>query len=240
MKIKCLIVDDEPLAIEVIESHLKKLDSFSVVATCQNAFEAHDWLTKKKIDLVFMDIQMPGMKGTDFIRNLKNPPKVILTTAYREFAVEGYELDVVDYLVKPISFERFFKAINKYLCTTVMQNNISVNESVIDKDKYIYVRVNKKINKILLKDILYTESIKDYITIHSTNRKIIAKYTLSGFEDMLPENDFLRIHRSYVISLRHIAGFTSGTIDIAGTELPIGRNYRQQVFKVLNYIPPSE
>lgn len=235
MKFKCLIVDDEPLAIEVIESHLKKLDSFSVVATCQNAFEAHDWLTKKKIDLVFMDIQMPGMKGTDFIRNLKNPPKVILTTAYREYAVESYELDAVDYLVKPISFERFFKAINKFLHLSLIPENISIIEKGDASSDFIYVRVNKKINKIYLHEILYAESIKDYITIHTLTRNIIAKYTLSAFEELLPENNFLRIHRSFIVSVKQITGFTASTIEISGTELPIGRNYRLQVFKTLNY-----
>jgi two-component system LytT family response regulator len=235
MKIKCLIVDDEPLAIEVIESHLRKIDLFTVVAKCQNAFEAHDWLNKKKIDLIFLDIQMPGMKGTDFIKNLKNPPKVILTTAYREYAVESYEFDAIDYLVKPVSFERFFKAINKFLHSSPHNENISITGNTGVSSGYIYVRVNKKINKIYLHEILYTESIKDYITIHTLTRNIIAKYTLSAFEGLLPENDFLRIHRSFIVSLKHITGFSTAAIEISGTELPIGRNYKLQVFRTLNY-----
>ena len=180
------------------------------------------------------------MKGTDFIRNLKNPPRVILTTAYREYALEGYDLDILDYLVKPISFERFFKAVNKFLHLFNEPGTILINQADSPSGGFIYVKVNKKVHKILLIDILYVDSVKDYITIHTTNRKITAKHTLSAFEEMLPEKEFLRIHRSFIVSLRNITGFTANTIDISGTELPIGRNYKLQVFKVLNYGPPKD
>jgi len=240
MKIKCLIVDDEPLAIEVLESYIQNLDTFEIIATCQNAFEAHEWLNKKKIDLVFLDIQMPGMKGTDFIRNMKYPPKVILTTAFREYAIEGFDLDVVDYLVKPISFERFFKAVNKFLHYHSLQQNITINTKKVDEDKFIYIRANKKVNKVFLHEIKYAESIKDYITIHTTTGKITTKYTLTAFEEMLPGKDFLRIHRSYIVAIRHITGFTANTIDVSGIDLPIGRNYRSQVFRELNFSSPRE
>lgn len=240
MKIKCLIVDDEPLAIEVLESYLQNLDTFEIIATCQSPFEAYEWLNKKKIDLVFLDIQLPGMKGTDFIRNMKFPPKVILTTAYREYAIEGFDLDVVDYLLKPISFERFFKAVNKFLHYYSLQQNVTINTKNNDEDEFIYIRANKKINKVFLQKIKYAESIKDYITIHTTTGEITTKYTLSAFEEILPDKDFLRIHRSYIVAIRRISGFTANAVDVSGIELPIGRNYRSQVFKALNFSSPRE
>lgn len=236
MKIRCMIVDDEPLAIEVLKSHIEKFESFEVVATCQNAIEAFDSLNKKKVDLIFLDIQMPGMKGTDFLKNLKHPPKVILTTAYREYALEGYELDVIDYILKPISFERFFKAVNKYYHANSGEIIIDSSEKENRSESYIYVNANKKIYKVFLSDILYVESIKDYITIHKHSQKITAKYTLSAFEDKLPESEFLRIHRSYIVSLKKIVSFTANTVEISNKELPIGRNYRNSVFKALNYL----
>jgi two-component system LytT family response regulator len=237
MKIKCMIVDDEPLAIEVLKSHIEKIEMLEVTVCCQNAFEAFEWLNRKKIDLLFLDIQMPGMKGTDFLRNIKNPPRVILTTAYRDYALEGYELDVLDYLVKPVSFERFFKAVNKLLHPPHETGTIAFKHPETPSEGFIYVKVNKKIHKILLSDILYTDSLKDYITIHTPTGNITAKHTLTAFEEMLPENEFLRIHRSFIVSIKKITGFTASTVEIAGNELPIGRNYRQHVFKVLNYAP---
>jgi DNA-binding LytR/AlgR family response regulator len=234
VKTKCIIVDDEPLALEVMQAHLSKIDSFELVASCQNALEAFEVLNKKSIDLIFLDIQMPGMKGIDFLKNIKNPPKVIFTTAYREYALEGYELDVVDYILKPISFERFFKAVNKFYQST--PGNLIIHKNNDDfKESFVYVRANKKVNKIMLSDIIYIESIKDYITIHTKTRRITAKHTITSFEEKLPESEFLRIHRSYIVSLKHITGFTAVTIDVGDKELPIGGNYRQPVFKALNY-----
>ncbi len=240
MKVKCIIVDDEPLAIEVLKNHIAKMEVLEVVGHCQHALEAYDLITRRKPDLLFLDIQMPGMKGTDFLRNLKNPPPVILTTAYREYAIEGYELDVVDYLVKPISFERFFKAVSKFLALNSEAGTITLRQSTGTTEGFIYVKVNKKVHKIMLKDICYAESVKDYITIHTVNRKITARHTLSAFIEMLPEKDFLRIHRSFVVSVSHITGFTASAIDVDGVELPIGRNFSQQVFNVLQYNPPEE
>jgi|SRR3989304_8272987 len=234
---KCLIVDDEPLAIEVIQSHMAKINSFEVAATCQNAIEAFNIISKSKIDLIFLDIQMPGLKGTDFLRTLKNPPKVIITTAYREYALEGFELDVVDYLLKPISFERFFKAINKYLNFNSGEIIIHHDDSQNDTQSFIYVKSNKKINKIMLSDILYVESIKDYITIYSTTRTIKVKHTISEFWERLPETGFIRIHRSFIVSIKQITGFTANCIEINDIELPIGRNYKELVFNALKYNP---
>jgi DNA-binding LytR/AlgR family response regulator len=235
MKTKCLIVDDEPLAIEVIQSHIEKISTLNLIASCNNAMEAFDILTQKNIDLMFLDIQMPKLKGTDFVKNLKNPPKVILTTAYREYALEGYELDVVDYLLKPVSFERFFRAINKFyqqsIPATLVQSAMPENSG----ERYIYLRANKKIHRVREEDILYAESLKDYIIVHTTSQKITTKQTFTAFEELLPDQGFMRIHRSYLVALNKITGFTASTIEIGETELPIGRNYRQQVYSTLNY-----
>lgn len=235
MKVKCIIVDDEPLAIEVIKSHLSKLESFEIVAACNNAMEAFQIINQQRVDLIFLDIQMPGMKGTDFLKNLINPPKVILTTAYREYALEGYELDVVDYLLKPISNERFIKAISKYLQTinTGTANQPSNAEPL--HEKYVYINVNKKVHKILLDDILYAESIKDYISINTISGKIVTKSTITAFESLLPPNDFMRIHRSFIVSLNKVKSFSAHAIEVGKTELPIGRNYQPQVFSKLKY-----
>ncbi len=229
MKYKCIIIDDEPLAIEVIKTHIDKLGIFRIVAECSNANESLQYLTSDKIDLMFLDIQMPGLKGTDFLKTLVNPPKTILTTAYRDYALEGYELNALDYLLKPISYDRFVKAINKFLSLE------SVNSGEPDKAKYIYLNVNKKVHKILIHEIVYVESIKDYLTVHTLSGDIVAKHTISAFELMLPENEFMRIHRSYIVSIGKIKGFNAHNIDIGGKELPIGPNYQAQVFEKLKY-----
>ena len=232
MNYSCVIIDDEPLAIEVIKTHIEKLGVFEVIAEFSSAIEAFKIFSSHKIDLVFLDIQMPGIKGTDFLRNLVNPPKVILTTAYREYAFEGYELNVVDYLLKPISYERFMKAADKFLKS--MEPATGVTDKQPD-EKFIYLNINKKIHKILIHEIIYVESIKDYLTVHTLSGDIIAKHTLSSFESLLPPNEFIRIHRSFIVSIRKIKGFNAHSIDVAGKELPIGPNYQTQVFEKLDY-----
>jgi len=229
MKYKCIIVDDEPLAIEVIKTHVGNLGLFEIAAECSNANEAFQFLSSCPIDLMFLDIQMPGLKGTDFLKTLVNPPKVILTTAFRDYALDGYDLNVVDYLLKPISYERFLKAINKFL------SNESKDPGSKDDSKYIYLNVNKKVHKILINDIIYVESIKDYLTVHTSSGNIVAKHTISAFEHLLPENEFIRIHRSFIVSIAKIKGFNAHNIDIGGKELPIGPNYHTLVFEKLKY-----
>ena len=238
MKIKCLVVDDEPLAIEVIEAHIEKFDDIEIVAKCNNAINAFEVLQQKQVDLIFLDIQMPKITGIDFLKTLKNPPKVIVTTAYRDYAIESFELDVVDYLLKPISFERFFKSIQKfYQFNKVSANEIvtPIQEGNIDEGDFLYVRADKKMQKIYLKDILYIESLKDYIKIIAENKSVITKQPISTFESKLTENQFLRIHRSFIVSIPKIEAFSSQGIDIKGKELPIGRSYKNIVLKALNY-----
>jgi len=232
-KIKCLIVDDEPLARELVENHLSRLDQFQHTASCDNAMAAFHILKSENIDLMFLDIQMPLMTGLEFIRNLKNPPKVILTTAFRNYALDGFELDVVDYLLKPITFERFFRAIEKYLQQTRPLQPIE-RSAEQKAPEFIYLRSNKKHYKIATSEILYIESDKDYITLHLTGRKLVIKQPISEVEEMLDAARFLRIHRSYVVNIDKITAFTASDIEIDTVELPIGTNYKKAVALVLN------
>lgn len=232
--VKCLIVDDEPLAIEIIETYLNRLDNYKIVAKCQNALQAFKVLEQESIDLLFLDIQMPQLTGIEFLKSLSNKPQVIFTTAYIDYAIEGYELDVLDYLVKPISFERFFKAINKYTKNSkavVPAERDLVNLSH-EKD-YIYVRENKKNFKVLFNNILYIESVKDYVRIHTNDKNVIVKSTLSDFEKELPFSHFLRVHRSYIVNTKHVTAHTSKDIEIGLLEIPIGVSYKQKVFESL-------
>jgi DNA-binding LytR/AlgR family response regulator len=228
-QIKCLIVDDEPLAQNVIENYLKNFTDIELVAKCENSLSALTWIKKQKIDLIFLDISMPFISGIDFIKTLQNPPKIILTTAHKEFAVESYELNVLDYLLKPISFERFLKAINK-----LENDSAQVIKPVIDDSEsevFIYVKSDKKNVKILLKEILFIESLKDYIKIHTVNRTIVTQVPISAIEQRLPES-FLRIHRSFIIAKDKITAYTQHDFEIGKYQIPIGRNYKAVVAKV--------
>ncbi|MOA16251.1 Transcriptional regulatory protein YpdB [compost metagenome] len=205
-----------------------------LTGACFNAVEALTVLQQKNVDLLFLDIQMPQLLGTDFIRTLKNPPKVIFTTAYRKYAVEGFELDAVDYLLKPVSFERFIKAVNKVMQTQVQPAGEPVEISDGSKDgAFIYFRADRKMVKVFLKDILYVESLKDYIKVITSFRQIITKQSISSLEAMLPANQFVRIHRSYLVAISKIDSFTADDIEIQKKEIPIGRMYQHEVNRVL-------
>ena len=233
MKTKCVIIDDEPLAIALIEDHVSKFSNLEVVATCNNALKGFEVLKSQEVDLVFLDIQMPMLTGIEFLKSLSNPPRVIFTTAYREYAIESYELDVVDYLLKPISFDRFFKAINKYFKVVETKSVTVVAESKLDDStRHIYVNMNKKHYKILFADILYAESLKDYVRIHTLDASIITKDKISDFEKKLPSS-FLRTHRSYIVNQSKITAFTAQDIEIGDIEIPIGISYKKGVLEVL-------
>ncbi|WP_282124212.1 LytR/AlgR family response regulator transcription factor [Algibacter mikhailovii] len=233
MKIKCIIIDDEPLAIALIEAHVSKIPNLEIIATCNNALEGFEVLKSKSVDLIFLDIQMPLLTGIDFLKSLSHPPKVIFVTAYREYAIESYELDVVDYLLKPISFERFFKAINKYFksleSNTKLETVVSENNQ---KSEFIYVNVNKKNHKVLFSEIVYAESLKDYIQIHTKEKTIVTKDKISDFEQKLPKN-FLRIHRSYIVNIDKVTAYTAHDVEVGALELPIGVSYKKDVHKTL-------
>lgn len=239
-KAKCLIVDDEPLAIEVLKLHLSKLNSIEIAGAAGDAVEAFDFLNKNKVDLMFLDIHMPEMKGTDMIKALKNPPAVILTTAYREYALEGYDLNVLDYLLKPISFGRFMQAIEKFfLLYNKNADSSSSSEITLHKqgtsEEYLYLREKNLIHKIPLNEIIYAESMGDNLTIYTLEREITCRITISAVEQLLPEKDFLRIHRSFIVSRRHITSFSPVTIFIGKKSFSIGSSYRENIFKKLDY-----
>ncbi len=230
--VKCLIIDDEPLAISLIETHIGQLPNLEVVATCHNAMLGFEALKNQDIDLIFLDIQMPMLTGIEFLKSLNNAPKVIFTTAYREYAIESYELEVVDYLLKPISFDRFFKAINKYYKTIETKASAPILTEKEDKDAHIYVNMNKKHHKVLFSDILYAESLKDYVRIHTIDTTITTKEKISDFQEKLPHY-FLRTHRSYIVNTKKITAFTAQDIEIDELEIPIGISYKREVMEVL-------
>lgn len=237
MKTRCLIVDDEPLARELIKSYVAKLENFEIVAECSDAMKALNVLRAKTVDLIFMDIQMPQITGIEFLKTLKHAPKVIVTTAYREYALDGFELDVVDYLLKPITFERFLKSVNKFY--QMNQDDVQLvggqsGEKGTD-EMFIYVKENKKVIKIYLSEIKYIEGLSEYVQIYTDKRKVIVKTSLTQMEEKLPSEQFLRIHKSYIISVNKIEAFTANTIEIQNKELPIGRSYKNVVLNLLNF-----
>lgn len=236
-KIQCLVIDDEPFAREILKQHISGVDALVLAGTCSNAVEAISFLKEHPVDILFLDIQMPQLLGTNFIRTLKNPPKIIFTTAYRKYAVEGFELDAVDYILKPISFERFLKAVNKILqinFKTVQSSSPSKETPGESTNSFLYFRADRKMVKIFFRDILFIEALKDYIKIVTAPKTIITKYVLSTLEEMLPSSEFLRIHKSYIVALNKIESFNADSIQIAKHELPIGRLYKHDVGRILN------
>jgi len=235
MKTKCIIVDDEPLARELIRGYVKKLENFEIMEECSNAMEAMETLRKNNIDLMFLDIKMPQLSGLDFLKTLRNPPKVIITTAYSQYAIEGFELDVVDYIMKPVTFERFFKAVNKYFALRSSQDVSVENENGISDHAFIYVKENKKIIKIYLKEIHFIEGLNEYIRIHTDNRRVVVKNSLQAIEKKLPPEQFIRVHKSYIVSIPRIRAFNATTIELENAKVRIGRNYKNQVFNALRF-----
>lgn len=235
-KIKCLVIDDELPARDVLEKHIAGVEALELAGTCTNAVEALSFLQSHTVDLLFLDIQMPHILGTNFIRTLKNPPKVIFTTAYRKYAIEGFELDAVDYLLKPISFDRFLKAVNKILDLNIQINTktSSTENRAEPAQPFLYLRVDRKMVKVLFNDILYIEGLRDYIKIFTNSKIIVTKHQLSSLEEMLPSDSFSRIHRSYIVSIARIDSYNTDTIEIGNKELPIGRLFKHDVSKLLN------
>lgn len=231
-KIRCLIVEDEPLAAEVLEDYIKQVPFLELVATCGDAIFALDILRKEKIDLIFLDIHLPKLKGLDFIKTLKNPPLIIITSAYQDYALQGYELNVTDYLLKPIELNRFIAVVNK------VRQQIEVSRSltplpVNNERPYLFFNVGKKKVKMFLDDILYIESLKEYIKIVSRAKSILIKFQLGQTEELLQNNNFLRIHRSFIVAKDKIDAFSATDVEIQGKLIPIGRSYKEQVYAQL-------
>jgi DNA-binding LytR/AlgR family response regulator len=230
--IKCLVVDDEPPAREIIHRYIEQVPVLELAGECANAIQAFTFFQQRPVDLLFLDIRMPQLNGTDFLKALKNPPKVIFTTAYSEYALEGYELDVVDYLVKPITFERFLKSVNKACQLAHLRVDPIVTEER-KTESFVYFRADRKMVKVMLQEILYIESMKDYVKVFTTNGMIITKQSISSVEAMLPEKEFVRTHRSFIVSSRHIKSFTAELIELQNMEIPIGKSFRNEVMKTL-------
>lgn len=230
----CLIVDDEPLAIQLIESHISQISTLEVKATSQTAMKALELLKEERFDLIFLDIQMPVLTGIELLRTMKNPPSVIFTTAFRDYAVESYELDAIDYIVKPITFARFVKAVDKFLDSKNRNNTSFQSSQSASKIEAasIYVNVNKKYIKVVFDEINYIESVKDYIHIHTQDKTIVTKEKISEFELKLPTT-FLRVHRSFIVNSPKLTAFTAQDVEIGAKEIPIGKSYKDEVLKRL-------
>lgn len=239
MKIKCIIIDDEPLAISVLKNHLNDFENIQLVATFNTAISAIPIIEKNEIDLIFLDINMPKMSGLEFLKTLNIKPHVIITTAYREYAVESFDLDVLDYLVKPISFGRFLKAINKGTNRISLENE-KQSDVVIKEEPFIFLKVDKKMMKIKLNDILYIESLKDYIKVFTVIENYMVHKSMTSISEELPSDNFLRIHRSFSIAINKITSVEGNTVEIAKKRIPIGRNYaieaKQKIFNSTNFI----
>jgi two-component system LytT family response regulator len=227
--IRCIIVDDEAIAREILENHLAKVDSVQVVASCKNALEAFKVINQQPVDLVFLDINMPEISGLSFAKSMTKQIKVIFTTAYREYAVDGFDLKAVDYLLKPISFERLLQSINKYFDeNTPSIASESPNLDVENNDS-LFVRSDRKMIRINFSDVKYVESISDYIKIHLKDKTVVTRETLSNIEAKLPHKDFLRIHRSFIVAISGIDSFTSEYVEVGSKQLPISRSYKDEV-----------
>lgn len=227
MRVRSIVIDDEPLATRLIENHISKIDQLEVVATANSVFKAFEIINTQPIDLIFLDIKMPTLSGIDFLKTLNNPPKTIITTAYRDFALEGFELEVIDYLLKPITFERFFKSIDRFLRT---HNNRPESRNSTFEGEHLIIKSGVKNHRVIMADVLYIESLRDYIKVHTMDGKeFTSKNRISDMESTLPKDQFLRIHRSYIINTNRISAFSSGDIEVSGIELPVGASYKESV-----------
>ena len=230
--VSCIIVDDEAIAREIIASHVSKIDNITAIAQCKNAIEAFNCIRNNRIDLVFLDINMPEVSGIAFAKSINKDIKIIFTTAYRDYAVEGFDLQAVDYLLKPIAFERLLKAVNRFFEVTAVARPITTELS--EPNDFIFVRSDRKMLKIDFNAIIYVESYSDYIKIHLQNETIVTRETISAIEAKLPKNRFLRIHRSYIICVSRLESYTSEFVTVNNTALSISRSYKKDVLKHLD------
>lgn len=228
---KYLIVDDEPLARKLIASHTSKIEGLELIGECASAFEASNLLRIKHADLIFLDIQMPELSGLKFLSTLKHPPSVIITTAFRDYGPEAFELDVVDYLLKPISFERLLKGINKFFDRRAVTSSLVVNTN--EEEVFVYLRADRKMHKIHLADIIYVESLDDYVKVHLPTKVLITRENITTLEHRLPPHVFVRIHRSFLVSAKAVISIASDGVEIGGKILPFGRAFKQSALASL-------
>jgi two-component system, LytTR family, response regulator len=237
--INVIIVDDEPLALDVLETYIEKIPALNLVQRCNNALEANEALKKHDIDLMFLDIQMPQLTGTDFLKTLSNPPLVVFTTAYANYAIEGFELNAIDYLLKPISLERFMKSVNKAIEQVELQRKDNATTVTISDDpNFIFVKADKKLIKVSYDEIIYIEGLKDYVIIRQDNGRIITLQTMKSLEEKLPKNTFKRIHRSYIVNMNKINAVIGNMVEVfekgQTKHLPVGKNYRDELLEIIN------
>lgn len=233
MKFKYLIVDDEPLARKLIASHVAKIDGLECVGECSNAIEASNVLRSKQVDLIFLDIQMPEISGLQLVGSLKNPPAIILTTAFRDFAPEAFDIDAVDYLLKPISFERLLKAVNRFFDSEAD----SVNSIIAPSEKenaFIFIKADRKIHKLAVHDILYIESLDDYVKVFGSDKVLITRENITAFDERLPYPPFVRIHRSFIVNSAWVKTVSNDGVGINGKELPFGRAFKKLALSLLS------
>jgi DNA-binding LytR/AlgR family response regulator len=231
-KYSCIIIEDEPLPAEVLTDYVKQVPFLELKSVCSDAIFAMEFLQSEKVDLIFLDIHLPKLKGCEFLESLKNPPNVIITSAYKNYALQGFELNVIDYLLKPIRFIRFLKAVNK-----LNQNQVKLipqaTQAVTGERKHFFFNVGKKRVKIFLDEILYIESLRDYVKITTTEKSILTKFQLNEIEDMLSKNNFLRVHRSFIVAKDKISAFTAHEVEVNNKSIPIGRSYKELVLTLL-------
>lgn len=239
MPVKCIIVDDEHLARKLLENYVNKIPQLELVAKCKNPLEAIDVLSKEDIELIFLDIQMPELTGIEFLKTLQKKPAVIFTTAYSDYALEGYQLDVIDYLLKPFSFERLLKAVNKALEQIQLKQSASTqNESPAEIIKseskdYIVIKGDHKLHKINHDEIIKIEGLKEYVTFYTEQQKFITLESLKNLEQTLPAGKFIRIHKSYIVSVKHIKNLEGNILQVGKEKLPVGKNYREHLVKTV-------
>lgn len=227
MKLKCLVIDDEPIARQGLQEYIGEIDFLSLVGSCENAIKAAQLLNEQKIDLIYLDIHMPKVSGIEFLKTLRTPPMVILTTAFPDYAIEGYSLDVIDYLVKPVTFERFLKATQKAFEVAALKRIATGQRNQMQE--YFFVKADGKYEKINFSDILYVEALQNYVVIHTREKKLITYVTLSGIEGQLPEELFIKVHKSFIISIPHIRSIDGSEILIGTARIPISRNLKENV-----------
>lgn len=244
--LKTIIVDDEPLALDILENYIAQFPSLQLVARCNNALEANRVLMEQKIDLMFLDIQMPQMTGIEFLRSVSNPPKVVFTTAYPNFAVEGFELNAIDYLLKPISMERFMKAVNRVIDEDRIEKLATDNSHTqgsaagnteAEDDNFLFVKADKKLVKVYFKDVVYIEGLKDYVMIITDDARIVTLQTMKSLEDKLPSSIFKRIHRSFIVNVSKIEAIVGNAVEIVEKgkpkHLPVGKNYKEELDMII-------
>jgi DNA-binding LytR/AlgR family response regulator len=224
--IRCIIIEDEPLAAKVLKDYISEVPYLDLLGTFKDAILAADFLRQNRVDLMLLDIHLPRLKGMAFLKTLKNPPEVIITTAYHQYAVEGFELNVCDYLLKPFDFERFLMAIGK-IKTPVVETTVNIVPNMLEEKPYIFINVQKKKVKVAFDDIAYIESQKEYIKVVCNNKIYLSKISTHEIEALLPAHLFRRIHRSFIVSLKKIESYNAEMVEVQGVEIPIGRGYKE-------------